>query len=466
MKKAVLSLAFVSILVSMAFAKTQALIRKDGRRHIGLVTKAQGKDGYNVQMRIGEIFVPSSEVDRIEDAATPIEEFRAKKAKLKPTNVKGRYKLAQWAFKKGLLMEASDVLKEILKTDANHERAKLLLEEIDAKKKRTQDPPKLHQVYIGRRAGVRPSDSKGFMELGKWAYENKLYSDAKDALSRALKVDPDLVEAARLLSKVANALTAAGPSTGGVRDKNLLSVADVSRVRLEEFRLVGDIVGVKYRNRVLRRFVTAMSGRDEFETNKDFGRKFMGYPSIKKLQYIMNPDRDIEPDTLEALKTDILVETDPMFMRQFRSKIWPIIKQNCATMGCHGAPEGVGGLKLFNVPARDVRISYTNFVILAGSSGAKVGRVLDRDTVQDSLLLEYLLPASVAKYPHPKTKKNIRNLFKNRQAPAYKIISGWIDSLAAPGYPDYRLEYKAPFGMKLNLSGGGGTLPPRKRPGK
>jgi len=466
MKKVILSLAVISLFAAGALAKTQALIRKDGRRHVGLITKAKDRDGYDVQMRIGVIFVPSNEVARIEDATTPLEEFRARLAKIKPEKLKERYKLAQWAFRKGLLSEAGDVLKAILKSDANHERAKLLLEEIEAKKIRTEDPAKLRQIYFTRRAAIAARDAKGYLMLGQWAYEKKLLREAKVVLDMALKIDPNLAEASALLGKVNAAITSGGASTAGVQDKHLLSMADIHKVRLEEFRQKGDLVGVKYRNRVLQRFIAAMSGRDEFERDMRFGKKFMGYTSIKKLQYILDPDRDIAPETLDALKKDIIIESDPAFMKTFRSKIWPVVKQNCATTACHGAKEGKGKVKLFNNPSRDGKITYTNFIILAGTSGKKGGRVLDRDTPHESLLLDYLLPKSLAKRPHPATKKAVRSLFKNREQPAYKMIHDWISVLSAPGYPDYRLEYKPPFGMKLDLSGGGGTLPPRGKTGK
>ncbi|MDP6546087.1 MAG: hypothetical protein QGH60_19065 [Phycisphaerae bacterium] len=461
MKKAVLSLAVILLFAAGAFAKTQALIRKDGRRHVGLISKAQDKDGYNVKMRIGVIFVPSNEVARIEDATTPLEEFRGRLAKIKPADVKARYKLAQWAFRKRLLSESGDVLKAILKVEPNHKRAKLLLEEIEARKVRTEDPAKLREEYFKRRAAIGANDAKGNLMLGQWAYEKKLLRDAKVVLETALRIDPKLAEAAKLLAKINAAITAGGASTAGVQDKFLLSMTDVYKVRLEEFRQKGDLVGVKYRKRVLQRFIAAMSGRDDFEGDMHFGKKFMGYTSIKKLQYILDPNRDIAPETLDTLKKDIIIESDPIFMRTFRSRIWPIVRQNCATTACHGAPEGKGKVKLFSSPARDGRITYTNFVILAGSSGKKGGRVLDRDTPAESLLLEYLLPKSQAKRPHPVTKKAIRNLFKNREQPAYKLLRDWISALSAPGYPDYHLEYKPPFGMKLDLSGGGGTLPPR-----
>ena len=465
MKKAMLSLAIVSMFAAGALAKTQALIRKDGRRHVGLITKDEDRNGYNVKMRIGEIFVPANEVARIEDATTPLEEFRGRLAKIKPEDVKERYQLARWAFRKDLLSEAADVLKAILKVDAKHKRAKLLLQQIEAKKVRTKDPAKLRQEYYGRRAVIGSNDAKGYLQLGKWAYENKLLSEAQDSLTRALKINPELAEVAALLNKINAAIADGGTTTGGVEDKLLLSMADIYKIRVEEFGRKGDVVRVRYRNRVLQRFVAAMSGRDEFANDMRFGEKFMGYTVIKKLQYILDPVREIAPETLETLKKDILIESDPLFMKTFRSRIWPVVRQNCATAACHGAPKGVGKLKLFNSPGRDAKINYTNFIILAGASDKQGGRVLDRDTTQESLLLEYLLPKAVAKRPHPATKKAIRNLLKDRKQPAYKIIHDWISSLSAPGYPDYRLEYKPPFGMKLNLSGGGGALPPRRRSG-
>ena len=465
MKKAILSLAVISLFAAGALAKTQALIRKDGRRHVGLITKATDKDGYNVKMRIGVIFVPADEVARIEDATTPLEEFRSRLAKVKPENVKGRYKLAQWAFRKGLLSEAGDVLKAVLKSDPTHKRAKLLLEEIEAKKIRTEDPAKLRQEYFTRRAAIEAKDAAGFLQLGKWACEKKLLREAKVVLATALKINPQLAEAETLLNKINTAITSGGASTAGVQDKYLLSMADIYRVRIEEFSRKDDVVSVRYRNRVLDRFITAMSGRDEFESDMHFGKKFMGYTAIKKIRYILDPNRTIPPETLATLKQDILIEADPAFMKTFRTRIWPVVKQNCATTACHGAPAGKGKIKirLFNASARNAKIAYTNFVILAGTSGKEGGRVLDRDTPHESLLLEYLLPKRMAKRQHPDTKKAVRNLFRDREQPAYKVIHGWISSLAAPGYPDYHLEYKPPFGMKLDLSGGGSTLPPRRR---
>jgi hypothetical protein len=463
MKKAILSLAVISMFVTGALAKTQALTRKDGRKHVGLITKDLARDGYTVKMRVGEVFVPADQVASIEDAGTAAEEFRDQLAKIKPADVKARYKLAKWAFSQGLLTEPQGVLKGILKIDPSHERAQLLLKQISAKVLRTEDPAKAKQNFRRRKAAIKSTDAKGFLELGKWAFERKLYRDAKGVLETSMRLDPDSVETAKLLIKVNTALKTSGATSVAARGANLLSTEDISRVRLEEFRLEGDIVRVKYRNRVLQRFVKAMSGRDQFEDDKDFGRTFLGYTSIKQLRYILDPDRNIEQADLDTVKKDIFIDSDPMFMKRFRTKIWPVVKMNCASATCHGAAKGVGGLKLFNTPGSDVRVAYTNFIILVGTVDKKDNHLVDRDINEDSLLLEYLLPRSLAKNPHPKTKRVIRNLFKNRKQPAYKILSKWIASLANPGYPNFKLDYKPPFGMKLKLSGGGGPLRPRVR---
>jgi hypothetical protein len=373
-----------------------------------------------------------------------------------------------------LLTEAGDVLKGVLKIDASHKRAKLLLEQIEAKMIRTEDPTKLRQEYYKRRSVIRANDFKGFLRLGKWAFDKKILPQAKDSLTKALNINAGLTEAAELLNKINAAIDRGEGDTSGVSDKLLVPLEDIYKIRIEEFRknpenkkfpIEKDLVRVKFRNRVLQRFVAAMSGRDEFEEDMRFGEKFMGYTSVKKLRYILHPGRDITPETLATLKKDILIESSPLALKTFRAKIWPVVRQNCAAVGCHGAPKGVGDFKLFNAPARDGKITYTNFIILAGGFGAKGGRVLDRNTTAESLLLEYLLPKTVAKRPHPATKTVIRPLFKNRSQPAYKTIHDWISSLSAPGYPDYRLKYTPPFGMKLKLSGEGGTLPPRRRGG-
>ncbi|MCP4379141.1 MAG: tetratricopeptide repeat protein [bacterium] len=461
MKKAVLSLVVVLLFVSGALAKTQALIRRDGRRHVGLITKV--KNGYNIKMRIGEIFVPTDEVARIEDAATPLEEFRTSLSKLKPNDLKGRYKLAQWAFKRGLLSEAAELLKSILKTEPDHERAKLLLEQIDAKSVKTEDPAKLRAEYSKRRAAIASGDAKGYLSLGKWAYEKKLLREAKVVLGKALEIDPQLEEAAKLITEIETKNSSDNVGTAGSQDEYLLPVEDVYRIRLEEFNTEKDTVRVKFRNNVLKRFVTAMAGRDDFKEDMRFGRKFMGYSPIKKLRYILDPGRDITPAILATLKKDIIIETDPSAMKVFRVKIWPIVKKNCASTACHGAPAGRGKLKLFNIPARDARSTYTNFIILAGKTAKSGGRVLDRDNPEESLLLEYLLPKTLVKHSHLKMKKPPRVLFRNREQGVYKIMHKWISSLSGPGYPNYGLKYKPPFGMKLDIGGSTGTLVPRER---
>jgi len=466
MRNAVLSLAIISLFVTNAFSKTQALIRKDGRRHVGLVTKDKTRDGYVVKMQIGVIYVPSSQVARIEDATTPAEEFQSKAAALKPGDVKGRYKLAQWGYKKKLLSEARAALKDVLKADPNHERAKLLIEEIEATMKRTADPAKLMKEYRPRLAALRANDAKGHLALGKWAYDNRLLDKSKEVLQKALRIDPELKEAANLLNKV-NTEIGAGESITGTapaKEGQLLSKADIYKVRLAEFDFETDKRGLRVRfgKDVIKRFVTSMAGRGDF-AEKNFARRFRGMRAISQLMYMLDPENEIDPEVIEPLKAGILIESDPVFMKEFRSKVWPVVRLNCAAATCHGAVKGKGRLKLFGGSKPDTQTIYTNFIILSGTASSKGARVIDRTDSgeNDSLLLEHLLPREVVneKYQHPKVDdKLIRSYFKSRNVLTYKNVEAWIKSFYSRGYVNYGLEYKPPLGMKLLISGEGGAL--------
>ena len=115
---------------------------------------------------------------------------------------------------------------------------------------------------------------------------------------------------------------------------------------------------------------------------------------------------------------------------------------------------------MFNVPSYDERIPYTNFAILVGYTFEGGRRLIDRSTHKKSVLLQYGLPPKMAQRRH---SKEIPPLFVNNKNVNYKRVLQWIEGLSKPNYPDYRLRYRPPFGMKLDLSGGS-SLPPIPEP--
>jgi len=391
MKRMSVLLACCLLLVDVAFAKTQAVVTRDGRKIVGEVTEVEG--GYTVKTRFGDIFVRKDDVVSIQEVTTVREEYLAKLAKIDPNNAEEHYELGDWAFRQGLLTEAQSELQAVLKLEKDHEKARLLMQLVEAKINRTK-PPK---------PGTPRTRGPRFK----------------------------------------------------IKDEYLVSREDIYHIRIEEWRRKDDVVRVRFRNDLIRRFIEMMRGRREFEDNPRFREKFLALSSMKKLRYIMLNEGDNV-----SVKNDILIESHPAFMKEFRLRIWPMLARGCADSACHGAPRGVGGLKLFNVPAYDERIPYTNFAILVGYTFERGRRLIDRSTHKKSVLLQYGLPPKMAQRKHI---TEIAPLFANNKHANYKRLLQWIEGLSKPNYPDYRMRYRPPFGMKLDLSGGS-SLPPPSEP--
>ena len=147
---------------------------------------------------------------------------------------------------------------------------------------------------------------------------------------------------------------------------------------------------------------------------------------------------------------DIVVKTDPKFMVDFRNKVWPIVKEQCATPECHGGSKFNGGYRLFNPAFRNERIDYTNFVILDGAPTMGGRRLIDRDRSDDSLILQFGLPEEQARVHH---RKSITYVFPSRDAGTYKTVRDWVDALTYPPHPKYELKYQMPVPAKSDMGG-------------
>ncbi len=145
----------------------------------------------------------------------------------------------------------------------------------------------------------------------------------------------------------------------------------------------------------------------------------------------------------ESVKNDILIKSDPRFMVDFRRRIWPIIATYCATASCHGGDKPMGGLRLFNIPGKNEKIDYMNFLILDRAYHHR--EMIDRDHKEMSLLLQFGLPAEQAQYRHP---IEIKIAYATRRARNYRRVLEWIESLKGPPHPDYRVGFRIPWAPK------------------
>ena len=312
------------------------------------------------------------------------------------------------------------------------------------------------QEYKDRLAKIDPKDAESHYELAEWAVSQDLLEIAKAELLEALKLKPRTDKYSWLLKDVeARLAKAAGAKAPDVKAPGagdtpapaakadlLLGEDDIYRVRLVELR-ADDQVSIEFRNKMVDRFGDQMRGKGDFR-RMGFWEEFLAFTPVQKAVYIL---RHVDPDNT-PIKDDILVKSDPKFIVDFRTRVWPVVSQSCASASCHGGGEKPrGGLRF--VSGTGTRVDYTNFMILAGwFSGGK--RVVNRDLVDRSLLLQYALPAEQAKIRHP---VDIPTIVESRRAPQYQMLAEWIDLLAGPPQPDYRLKWTPPFGMQLDLSG-------------
>lgn len=303
---------------------------------------------------------------------------------------------------------------------------------------------------------IDPKKPEDHFGLANWAIKRGLAKAtdqqlkiARKHLEIALKLKPDY-ERAKLLLQLVNARIDKPPKQDGSKidlitdvDFPLLKDDDIRKIRVEELRK-GDSVAIKFKNDVVKRFMASMEGQEDFRKPR-FEKKFLGWPKTRKVVYML----DKRPDNVK-MKDDIFIESDPKFMKNFR-QLWPVINNFCAASSCHGGIKPKGGLILFTRGSGNERADYTNFAILDGVvAGGR--RVIDRDNPAESLLLHYLLPRKVANNKHPietADSAKVHTAFKNRRVNNYKRILRWIDELAGPPHPGYRLNYKPPFGITL-----------------
>lgn len=323
-------------------------------------------------------------------------------------------------------------------------------------------------VYLEKLSKIDSSDAEALYGLAKWVWDKhgedlELLKSARRNLTDALKLKKDYTRAGLLSKQIDGKIKFLEEGEPGkppgpeaqFADTDLVSERDILWIRLMELDK-GDHVTIRYKNKALQRYIQSIRGQaiDDWD-RRGKERRFLALPRRLQVMEILRNKRD---DT-ELLK-DIHITSDPRFMLDFRTKIWPIVRQSCAAGNCHGGARPNGGMKLFVISGKNDRVDYTNFVILSGLL-VKNHRLLNRQNPANSLLLQFGLNRKVAKVDkrHP---REIPPIFSSIEATRYKIVSDWIKGLKGPMHPNYHLKYKPPFGMKLETSGRVDILGPNK----
>lgn len=323
-------------------------------------------------------------------------------------------------------------------------------------KSRVKAPSAMDEYFAKKaKANLRSADS--LTELANWIWENHrknptMLAQGKADLKAALKINPKHIAAqlklerfeAQIKSLEGDSRDDDGPTPDFDDPKWYVSERDIYWIRLRELRKEDRTLTIRYENKVQKRYIDSMRGKNV--DNWDKRSKSDVFKKWSRAEQVMEMI-DNREDDIELLK-DVYVVSDPAVFREFKNHIWPMVRRNCAQSTCHGGAKPKGGLRFFTQRDTSTEVLYTNFIIMDGYVGAKKQRLLDRQQAMDSLILQYALNHDVAKVLH---SKKIPAKFTGVTDKNYRRTLKWIKSLSGPMHPNYELKYKAPPGLKLDL---------------
>jgi hypothetical protein len=394
-RKTLLVLLSVGLVCGLAVGAVKTIVLKDGSTYTGEVTESGG--ACQIKLPTGEVISYPKDKVTVSAAADPTVEYNARLGKIDPKDADGHTDIGVWAQHGGYLDLAYKEYSEALKLNPGDARATLRLQQV---------------------------------------------KDILDALAKA----------GSKVEITTKPVPGPGPAPGPeVAQANLIDDEDIYKIRMFEIRKreirENPGIAIDFDKTVRADFVKKMreTGIEPY-TNKNAENIFMSLNRTDQLLRIMGNSGD------QGFLDRIRIKTDPEFMRIYRRDIAPQLRTSCAQDGCHGAPQGKGGFKLFTT--KSDRADYTNFLILG--LWARDGKyMIDRQNPEkDSLLLQHGLPLELAKagHGHPKVQGRLP-LFRGTSADNYQKFLSWIKSLAGDVPPAYRTEYQPPVGLQLNSKG-------------
>ncbi len=412
MRYGLISLTFCFLFFSVGLAGQKIVTTVDGRIIQGEVTETE--EGYEVKTQFGVTTLSRAEVDSIEDVPDPDEDYEDRLAALADDDVAGHIELAEWAEENGKLEEAQALFEEALE----------MLEEGDTR----------HRYVTLKIAEIA----------------DELAGD--EGAADGGEPDPGTRPAG------------GDRSRPDVETMGLVSVDNVYVIRWKELHdnegtwEANKRLNVKYNNDVIDTFITNKEGSQVYVPGDDNSwttrelfdaRTFKRMNRSEQLFFIM---ANISRDDV-TYSRDIQILGDPAFMEHFRKDIWPLIDDNCAQAACHGGANAPGGLRFIR-PLRGstsevgTRIYYTNFMTLNAYGGEDGLQLVDRVDVENSLLLQFGLPSTHAKFKHPLVAgAAITPIYSGKTDSDYELIRNWVQNELHYPEPFYQIGFTLPGGV-------------------
>jgi hypothetical protein len=309
------------------------------------------------------------------------------------------------------------------------------------------------KAYQQQFQALAADDVEGHVKLALWCRDNEAWDLLVTQCDHVLDIEPDhrLATLLRELgqSKGGKSIGKSAPpdpGSAGTPGKpkpkkpngtGMLTEEQVQLIRRAELKLDAPERGrVTFRNDVIERFWNYVALREGLGKRDEV--MFRKLPPIRKAQLMIGKVRQWERQSsedqpfLDEFLDDVILESDPWILQEYKRRVWPIIARGCATSGCHSGPKAADPV-FFNERRMTDEMHYTNFLILQEYEDEDK-RLINRGAPGDSLLVVYGQPVAGSRATvHP---GEIRPLFKTAKDRNYVTLGQWIMALGVPK-PDY-----------------------------
>jgi hypothetical protein len=288
---------------------------------------------------------------------------------------------------------------------------------------------------------IDPNNASQQLVIAEWLRDRERYVDAVVHARAAQRLDPRSqtatllvrwLEAQIVLSTTPRTTAPQLPTPPASDDRNLPTREQINLVRLYELDL-SDPPRLVVDPALIDELVDSYRDHPEMPPTAE-GRELLRRAPPERVLELLYGIRARE------LYPMVTVLDDPEAVARFRRDInrgWLV--NACATSRCHGGVEA--GLRLRNRHSNSDATVYSNFVAI-NQHRTKDGRsLLDTNTPEASLLLQFALNPRESSQPHPEVMVNgrierPRVPFRSRDDRGYQRTLAWIAGLTEPR-PDY-----------------------------
>ena len=306
--------------------------------------------------------------------------------------------------------------------------------------------PSLDEQYLQRRLAIDPKDVSSHLALCNWLIQERQYDYARSELEQIRKrhADPETINAIRFIeaqldlhqtseeTSTNRAKDArggdAGTSTPSTPIPRTITNEEVNLICVYEINLQ-DPPRLRVPRNARRELIESYSSSSLIpETEAEQASLYQAESiDIVRLLFRLRA-RELYP-TVEVL-------SEPPALRLFRDRVhdtW--LTNNCSTSRCHGGADS-GRLRLLRKGPAAHRVRYTNLLILDRFRTRDGELLLDWEHPDQSLLIQYGLPRSETKTPHPPVD-GWKPAFGGRDQAMIDGVVEWMKSMKQSPRPEY-----------------------------